>query len=340
MIDRGVVRDLEDPRRELELGIVRADGIQDLDERLLRQVLGEGAVAHHAIQQRENGPLVAAHQLAERGFVALLGPRHDLRIAGAGQVARPIFRAYDAPPSSASCVRGCRALGWRSEAVVRTQHVRRDRAALRSAEPSLEPQCGPLLAPRRGATARVGAATRRHLSRSLRRHARSRGDARPRARIPRDRARRGLRASHAGAGEGKAPRTRPVGADALALPFVDARFDGAMVAFGVRNLADLDAGLRETHRVLRPGARFVVLEFTTPRFAPLRALYLFYFRRVLPAIGRAVSKHRDAYTYLPESVLDFPDPDAFARRLEAAGFSKVGYEILTGGICALHHGTR
>src|SRR5207244_106827 len=83
-------------------------------------------------------------------------------------------------------------------------------------------------------------------------------------------------------------------ADALALPFVDARFDGAMVAFGVRNLADLDAGLRETHRVLRPGARFVVLEFTTPRFAPLRALYLFYFRRVLPAIGRAVSKHRDA----------------------------------------------
>src|SRR5213594_1199657 len=97
MIDRGVVRDLEDPRRELELGIVRADGIQDLDERLLRQVLGEGAVAHHAIQQRENGPLVAAHQLAERGFLALLGPRHDLRIAGAGQVARPIFRAYEVP---------------------------------------------------------------------------------------------------------------------------------------------------------------------------------------------------------------------------------------------------
>src|SRR6266702_4750518 len=80
----------------------------------------------------------------------------------------------------------------------------------------------------------------------------------------------------------------------------------AMVAFGVRNLADLDAGLRETHRVLRRGARFVVLEFSTPRFAPLRALYLFYFRRVLPAIGRAVSKHRDAYSYLPESVLEFP----------------------------------
>jgi len=141
-------------------------------------------------------------------------------------------------------------------------------------------------------------------------------------------------------GRGKAGRTRPVGADALALPFPDGRFDGAMVAFGVRNLADLDAGLRETHRVLRRGARFVVLEFSTPRFAPLRALYLFYVRRVLPAIGRAVSKHRDAYSYLPESVLEFPGPEALARRLAAAGFSGVRYELLSGGICAVHHGAR
>src|SRR3989475_2942564 len=141
-------------------------------------------------------------------------------------------------------------------------------------------------------------------------------------------------------GRGKAERTRPVGADALTLPFADARFDGAMVAFGVRNLADLDAGLAEAFRVLKPGARFVVLEFATPRFAPLRALYLFYFRRVLPAIGRAVSKHRDAYTYLPESVLEFPGPDAFARRLGDAGFSDVRYELLSGGICAVHHATR
>src|SRR5207247_10128362 len=93
-------------------------------------------------------------------------------------------------------------------------------------------------------------------------------------------------------GRGKARRTRPVAADALALPFADRRFDGAMVAFGVRNLADLDAGLVEAARVLKPGARFVVLEFTTPRSAPLRALYLCYFRRVLPALGRAVAKHR------------------------------------------------
>ena len=141
-------------------------------------------------------------------------------------------------------------------------------------------------------------------------------------------------------GRGKAPRTAPVAADALELPFPDGSFDGATVGFGVRNLADLDQGLREARRVLRPGARFVVLEFATPRFAPLRALYLFYFRRVLPAIGRAVSKHREAYTYLPESVLTFPEPEALAERLRAAGFRDVAYGLRTGGICAIHHGTR
>src|SRR5258706_65169 len=98
--------------------------------------------------------------------------------------------------------------------------------------------------------------------------------------------------------------------------------------------------LRETARVLKPGARFVILEFATPRFAPLRAIYLFYFRRILPAIGRLVSKHRDAYTYLPESVLAFPEPEALSERLRAAGFSRVGFERLTGGICAVHYGTR
>ena len=141
-------------------------------------------------------------------------------------------------------------------------------------------------------------------------------------------------------GRDKTSRAAPVGADALALPFPAASFDGAMVGFGVRNLADLDAGLAEAARVLKPGARFVVLEFTTPRFAPLRAAYLFYFQRVLPLIGRAVSKHTDAYSYLPESVLAFPDPDALAAQLRAAGFHDVGYELLTGGICAVHHGTR
>ena len=88
------------------------------------------------------------------------------------------------------------------------------------------------------------------------------------------------------------------------------------------------------------GARFVVLEFATPRSAPLRALYLFYFLRVLPGIGRLVSKHREAYSYLPESVLDFPEPEALAARFGAAGFRDVGFERLTGGICTVHHGTR
>jgi demethylmenaquinone methyltransferase / 2-methoxy-6-polyprenyl-1,4-benzoquinol methylase len=141
-------------------------------------------------------------------------------------------------------------------------------------------------------------------------------------------------------GRQKAPRAVPVAADALQLPFPGARFDGALVGFGVRNLADIDRGLREVARILKPGARFVILEFSTPRFAPLRALYLFYFRRILPAIGRLVSKHRDAYTYLPESVLAFPAPEALTERLRAAGFTRVGFERLTGGICALHYGTR
>jgi demethylmenaquinone methyltransferase/2-methoxy-6-polyprenyl-1,4-benzoquinol methylase len=141
-------------------------------------------------------------------------------------------------------------------------------------------------------------------------------------------------------GRHKAERTVPVAADALQLPFPAARFDGAIVGFGVRNLADLDAGLHEAARVLKPGARFVILEFATPRFAPLRTVYLFYFRHILPAIGRLVSKHRDAYTYLPESVLAFPEPEALSQRLASAGFSRVGFERLTGGICAVHYGTR
>jgi len=139
-------------------------------------------------------------------------------------------------------------------------------------------------------------------------------------------------------GRGKA-RGKPITvacADALRLPFADATFDGAMVAFGVRNLADLDAGLRELRRVLRSDGRLVVLEFSTPAWQPFRALYLWYFQHVLPFVGRVLSRHQSAYEYLPASVLAFPAPDALAARLRSAGFGSVSWQLLTGGIAAVH----
>lgn len=141
-------------------------------------------------------------------------------------------------------------------------------------------------------------------------------------------------------GRAKAPRLAPVTADALDLPFPDASFDGAMVGWGVRNLVDLDTGLAEAARVLKPGSRFVILEMTMPPQPLLRRLYTFYFRRVLPLVGRLVSKHTTAYTWLPESTLKFPEPPELARRLEAHGFRNVWYQLLMGGVCALHVGTR
>jgi len=130
----------------------------------------------------------------------------------------------------------------------------------------------------------------------------------------------------------------PVCGDTLRLPFPDDSFDGATVGFGVRNLSDLDRGFREFHRVLRPGARLVVLEFTVPPNAVMRRLYLFYFHRILPLVGRIVSGHPWAYTYLPESVKEFPGPVELQRRMEAAGFGGTGHSLLTGGIAALHWG--
>ncbi|HET6228873.1 MAG TPA: class I SAM-dependent methyltransferase [Longimicrobiaceae bacterium] len=132
----------------------------------------------------------------------------------------------------------------------------------------------------------------------------------------------------------------PACADALSLPFADESFDGSTVGFGVRNLADLDAGLRESARVLRRGAKLVILEFTTPAWQPFRGLYMFYFLKMLPLVGRLVSKHNSAYTYLPESVLHFPEPKELAARMERAGFGDVGWKTLSGGIAALHWGTR
>lgn len=142
-------------------------------------------------------------------------------------------------------------------------------------------------------------------------------------------------------GGGKAGgRVLRAGSDALQFPFADGTFDGAFVGFGVRNLADLDAGVAELRRVLREGARLVILDFTTPTFAPLRALYLFYFRRLLPLAGRLVSGHPTAYDYLPSSVLEFPAPAALRQRMEQAGFRNCGWRLLTGGIAAVHWGER
>ncbi len=141
-------------------------------------------------------------------------------------------------------------------------------------------------------------------------------------------------------GRNKAARAIPTNADALALPFRAETFDGATVGFGVRNLMDLDAGLREAARVLRPAARLVVLEFSTPRRNPLRGLYRFYLRHLLPRVGRLVSKHRDAYDWLPASVTAFPGPEELAERIRAAGFDPVRWTPLTGGICAIHVGVK
>ena len=127
--------------------------------------------------------------------------------------------------------------------------------------------------------------------------------------------------------------------DSQLLPLPDDSFDGATVGFGVRNLSDLPMGLAELHRVLKPGRRLVVLEFTVPPNLFMRAGYLFYFNRILPLVGRLVSGHPWAYTYLPESVKEFPGPNEFGGLFEEAGFEDVGWQLLTGGIAALHWGT-
>ncbi len=141
-------------------------------------------------------------------------------------------------------------------------------------------------------------------------------------------------------GRGKSSRLTPVNGDALSLPFPDHAFDGAMVGWGMRNLMDLDAGLREAARVLKPGARLVILEMTLPPNPRLRRVFQYYFRRVLPRIGRIISKHTTAYTWLPESTQAFPGPQELARRMEREGFENVSYELFLGGVTALHIGTR
>ena len=126
-------------------------------------------------------------------------------------------------------------------------------------------------------------------------------------------------------------------ADALGLPYRSDQFDAVTVGFGVRNLADLDRGLSEMARVLKPGGRLVILEITTPRRPPLSTFYSLWFDRVVPLLGAAAGD-RDAYTYLPESVRAFPSPLGLAERMDAAGLGEIRYTVLAGGIIAIHSG--
>jgi demethylmenaquinone methyltransferase/2-methoxy-6-polyprenyl-1,4-benzoquinol methylase len=144
----------------------------------------------------------------------------------------------------------------------------------------------------------------------------------------------------AGVGKASPSVVSPVVADAVDLPIPDNAASGAIVAFGIRNVADLDRGLREIHRVLARGARFVILEFTTPRSSVVRGLYHLYFHHLLPQIGALVSGHRTAYAYLPRSVANFPIEEKLADRMRSAGFVDVNWRTLTFGVAAIHTGTK
>lgn len=135
-------------------------------------------------------------------------------------------------------------------------------------------------------------------------------------------------------------RVELLNGDAEKLPFSDQQFDVATVAFGVRNFEDLAAGLQQIHRVLRPGGKLVVLEFSRPKTFPIKQLYAFYNRYVLPVIGRLVSGDSGAYTYLPESIAVFPEGDAFLDWMKEAGFVGRRARRLTFGIASVYVGLR
>jgi demethylmenaquinone methyltransferase / 2-methoxy-6-polyprenyl-1,4-benzoquinol methylase len=137
----------------------------------------------------------------------------------------------------------------------------------------------------------------------------------------------------------KAPELTWEWGNALELPYPDDSFDAATVGFGARNFADLDRGLAEMARVVRPGGRVVVLEITTPAKPPLSTFFSVWFDRVVPLVGR-LAADPEAYTYLPQSVKRFPSPPDLAAAMTRAGLRDVRWILTAGGIIALHHGTR
>lgn len=127
-------------------------------------------------------------------------------------------------------------------------------------------------------------------------------------------------------------------ADALRLPFAEGSFDAVTVGFGIRNFSNLDSGLREIHRVLRPSGRMVVLEFSRPTGLLLSRLYRFYLQRILPRLGDRIGRSRGAYSYLASTISEFPDPPTLAGRIRDSGFAACDWTCMTGGIVAVHVG--
>ncbi len=128
--------------------------------------------------------------------------------------------------------------------------------------------------------------------------------------------------------------------DSESLPFPDYSFDAVTVGFGVRNFQNLLAGLREIHRVMRPGAKLAVLEFSKPNRFPMKQLYFFYFRYIMPLMGKLISKDKSAYTYLPASVMAFPEGSAFENIMKEAGFTDLHTRKVTGGIASIYTGKK
>lgn len=141
-------------------------------------------------------------------------------------------------------------------------------------------------------------------------------------------------------GRRRHPEITFVAGDAMALPFADATFDVVTISYGLRNVQDTALALREMARVTRPGGRLVVAEFSTPTWAPFRDLYRFYLGTALPAAGRLLSSNTEAYSYLGESILAWPDQQTLATLIQDCGWGEVGYKNLSGGIVAVHRATR